>query len=210
MSWVHSISIYWGILKLCVLAIFHLGIAWIFKDTSWRAPKSLVRPKLGPSYSIAKMWRTRGMLPAFSTKRGRGACWSSGIRTKKSDKPYSLTWTCIKTNHKVVTSHSGAPLVLGRATGNTDSLDSPRPGLRGSHHLPPYSILCVTPPHLHPNGTFSRDSQSGVPKLSRFGLPGLWTFITSRSNLRLGRSLKQTCSSLWELSNGVSHSTCTH
>jgi len=57
---------------------------------------------------------------------------------------------------------------------------------------------------------FSRDSQSGVPKLSQFRLPGLWVFITSHSNLRLGRGLKQSCSSLRELSNGVSHSTCTH
>jgi hypothetical protein len=56
----------------------------------------------------------------------------------------------------------------------------------------------------------SRDSQSGVPKLSRFGLPGLYMFIISRSNLRLGWSLKRTCRSPWELSNGVSHSTCTH
>ncbi len=91
-----------------------------------------------------------------------------------------------------------------------DSLDSPRPGLKGSHHLPPYSILCVSPPHFHPNGTFSRDSQSGVLKLSQFGLPGLWAFITSRSNLRLGQGLKQSCSSPQELSNDVSHSTCTH
>ncbi len=91
-----------------------------------------------------------------------------------------------------------------------DSLDSPRPGLRGSHHLPPYSILCVSPPHLHPNGTFSRDSKSGVLKLSQFGLPGLWAFITSRSKLRSGRGLKQSCSSPWELSKGVSHFTCTH
>jgi hypothetical protein len=95
-------------------------------------------------------------------------------------------------------------------TGNTDSLDSPRLGLGGSHHLPPYSILCVTPSHLLPNGYFSRDSQSGVPKLSWFGLPGLWAFITFCSNLRLRWSLKQTYSSPWELSNGVSHSTCTH
>jgi hypothetical protein len=39
--------------------------------------------------------------------------------------------------------------VLGQATGNTDSLDSldlPRPGLGGSHHLPPYSILYVATP----------------------------------------------------------------
>ncbi len=100
--------------------------------------------------------------------------------------------------------------MLGQATGNTDSLDSPRPGLGGSHHLPPYSILCVTPPHLHPNGYFSRDSQGGVPKLSRFGLPRLWALITSCLDLWLGWGMKQTCNFLWELSNGVSHSTYTH
>jgi hypothetical protein len=91
-----------------------------------------------------------------------------------------------------------------------DSLDSPRPGLVGSHHLPPYSILYVTPPHPHSNDSLSRDSQSGVPKLSRFELPGLWAFITSRSDLRLRRGLKKTCSFPWELSNGMSHSIFTH
>jgi len=68
--------------------------------------------------------------------------------------------------------------VLGQATGNTNSLDSPRPGLRGSHHLPPYSIIYVAPPHPHLNGFYSRDSQGGVSKLSRFGLSGLWELIT--------------------------------
>jgi hypothetical protein len=109
----------------------------------------------------------------------------------------------------VVSWHSGSLLVLGQATGNTDSLDSPRLGLEGSHHLPSYSILCVTPPHLHPNGSFSRDSWSGVPKLSQFGLPGLWELITPSSDLWLGRGLNQTCSPPQELSNGVLHSTCT-
>jgi hypothetical protein len=83
-------------------------------------------------------------------------------------------------------------------------------GLGGSHHLPPYSNLCITPPHLHSNGTFSHDSQGGVSKLSRFGLSGLWQLITPCSDLRLGWGLKQTCSSPWELSNSVLHSTCTH
>jgi len=91
-----------------------------------------------------------------------------------------------------------------------DSLDSPRPGLGGSHHLPPYSILYSSPPHLHPNGSFSRDSQSGVPKLSRFGLPGLWVFITSRLEFGSGQGLNQSCSSLQNLFKGVSHFTCTH
>jgi hypothetical protein len=94
--------------------------------------------------------------------------------------------------------------------GNTDSLDSPRPGLGGSHHLPPYNILCVAPQHSHPNDFYSRDSQGGVPKLSRFGLPGLWELITPSSDLGLGWGLKQTCSSPQELSNDVSHFTRTH
>jgi hypothetical protein len=89
--------------------------------------------------------------------------------------------------------------------GNLDSLDSPRPGLGGSHHLPPYSILYNSLPHLHPNGSFSRDSQNGVPKLSRFGLLGLWTLITPRSKLGSKRGLNQSCSSPQELSKGVSH-----
>ncbi len=91
-----------------------------------------------------------------------------------------------------------------------DSLDSPRPELGESHHLPPYSILCSSPPHLYPNGSCSRDSQSGVPKLSRFGLSGLWVLITFRPKLGLGRGLNQSCSFLQELSNGVSHFICTH
>jgi len=100
--------------------------------------------------------------------------------------------------------------VLGQATGNTDSLDSPRPGFGGSHHFPPYSILYVTLSHLHPNGFYSWDSQGRVPKLSWLRLPGLWELITPDLDLGLGWGLKQTCSSPKELSNGVSHSICKH
>jgi hypothetical protein len=100
--------------------------------------------------------------------------------------------------------------VLGQATGNTNSLDSPLPRFGGSHHLPPYNILYVAPPHPHPNGFYSWDSQGGVSKLSRFELPGLWELITPGSDLGLGWGLKQTCSSPQELSNGVSHSNFSH
>ncbi len=64
-----------------------------------------------------------------------------------------------------------------------DSHDSPRLELGGSHHFPPYSILCASPRHPHPNGFLSWDSQGGVPKLSRFGLLGLCEVITLCSNL---------------------------
>jgi len=78
----------------------------------WRAPKFLVKPKLGLSYSTAKLWGTQGMFPAFNTRQGKGACWSSrmGLRRVIS---YSLTWTCIKPTNKLISSLSGAPLVLG-------------------------------------------------------------------------------------------------
>jgi len=85
-------------------------------------------------------------------------------------------------------------------------LDSPRPGLGGSHHLPPYSILCSSLPRLHPNGLFFQDSQMGVPKLSRVRVLGLWTAISLRPELGSGRVLNQSCSSRRELSNAMSHS----
>jgi hypothetical protein len=97
--------------------------------------------------------------------------------------------------------------VLGRAT-NTQ--DSPRPGLGGSHHLPPYNILCSSPRRLHPNGYFSWDSRVGVPKSRQMGLSGLWIPITLRADLGSQCDLKQSCSSCRELSNAVSHSQIGH
>jgi len=99
--------------------------------------------------------------------------------------------------------------VLGRATGNTDTQDSPRPGLGGSHHLPPYSIFWTSPQGPHPNG-FSllglpRDSRVGVPKSRQLGLPKLWSPITLRADLGSKCGLKQSCSSRRELSNDMWH-----
>jgi hypothetical protein len=67
----------------------------------------------------------------------------------------------------VVSSHSGTPLGVGTSHGHFEPRNTPGPGLRGCHHLPPYSIFSATFWGLHPNGSFSQDSQVGVPKLSR-------------------------------------------
>ncbi len=51
---------------------------------------------------------------------------------------------------------------------NSDSQDSPRPGLEGSHHLPPYNILCVSSRGPHPNDILSQD---GSPEIAKVGTP---------------------------------------
>jgi hypothetical protein len=66
------------------------------------------------------------------------------------DKLQLLTQTCTKPTQggKCIV---GAHLVLGRAMGNSDTQESPQPGLGRSHHLPPYNILCDCPRGPHPN-----------------------------------------------------------
>jgi hypothetical protein len=115
-----------------------------------------------------------------------------------------------KTNHKLVRTHYAPFWCWDKPRATLDSLDSPQLGFGGSHHLPPYSIFCITPWHPHPNGYFSRDSQSGVPKLSRFGLLGVRVFVTSCSDLWLGWGLKQSCRSIQELSNAMLHFSYRH
>ncbi len=85
--------------------------------------------------------------------------------------------------------------MLGRAT---DTQDSPRPGLGGNHHLPPYSILCTSPQGPHPNVFLSHDFLQ------------LWGAITLRANLWLRWGLNQSFSPCRELSNGMLHAICTH
>jgi hypothetical protein len=54
----------------------------------------------------------------------------------------------------------------------------------------------------------SHDSQVGVPKSCQLGLPRLWSPITLRANLGSKCSLKQSCSSHWELFNDMLHTLC--
>jgi hypothetical protein len=93
--------------------------------------------------------------------------------------------------------------------GNLDSQDSPRPRLGGSHHLPPYSIICACQWDWHSNGILFRDSQVGVSKFSELGLLQLWGRITFCANLRLKCNLKQSCNPRRGLSNSMLYTTCT-
>jgi hypothetical protein len=99
--------------------------------------------------------------------------------------------------------------VLGWSTGNSNSQDSSQPRLGGSHHLPPYSILCAFPQGPHPNGILYQDSQVGVLKFSSLGLPWLWGPITFSLDLRLRWGLKKSCSPHRDLFNSMWHAACT-
>jgi hypothetical protein len=52
-----------------------------------------------------------------------------------------------------------------------------------SHHLPPYNTICAWPRNQHPNVNLSRDSQAGVPKFPKLGLPRLWGPVILCANL---------------------------
>jgi len=144
----------------------------------------LLDPLEGPStLNCEKLGlESRSRLPALKGVEGHAR--SPEIRLGRGTSIISLESTS-KTNHKRVNYHSGTPLGVGTSHGHLDSLDSARLGLEGSHHLPPYSIICSSGWRLHSNGSFSRDSQGGVLKLSWVGVPGLWELISPGSDLRL-------------------------
>ncbi len=90
---------------------------------------------------------------------------------------------------------------------NMDSQDSPWLKFEGSHHLPPYSILCAWPRGQHSNVIFSRESQVGISKFLKLGLLWLWRPINLCADLWLRCGLKQSCNPHRELFNDIYHVT---
>jgi hypothetical protein len=114
-----------------------------------------------------------------------------------------------KPNNKLISAWLEHFWCMDKSRASTDSQDSPQPELRGSHHLPPYSILCACPWDQHPNVTLSQDSQVGIPKFPKLGLLQFWRPITLCANLRLSWDLKQICNPCRDLSKDIWHATCT-
>jgi hypothetical protein len=91
---------------------------------------------------------------------------------------------------------------------NTDTQNSPRLELGGSHHLPPYSILCGWHWAYIQMVFLSRESRMGVLKSHQRELSQLWSPINLRIDLRWKCGLKQSCSFRQGLSNGMWHIIC--
>ncbi len=92
-----------------------------------------------------------------------------------------------KPNNKLVNAQFGHCWCYDEPRANSDSQDSPLPRLKGSHHLPLYNILCVSPWGPHLNGILSQDSQVGIMEFPQLGLPQLWGPIILCANFRLMR-----------------------
>jgi len=124
------------------------------------------------------------VIPGSQHFGGRGACWSFGMGLGRLTSK-SLTHTDLhKPNNRVVNVELEHFWCMDEPRANTDSQESPRLGLGGSHHLPHYSILCAWPQDQHSNVILSRDSQVGVSKFPKLGLPQLWGPITLCEDLR--------------------------
>ena len=132
---------------------------------------------------VAESWDSKGALDFQHYKGVEGHARSPGIRLGRGTSRSSLNLHPKQTT-KWLVHIPGHPWVLGQATGTLTHKTHHGPDSGVSHHLPPYSILCVTPRRLHPNGSFSRDSQVGVPKLSR-NCPGWSPGTLGAHNSRL-------------------------
>jgi hypothetical protein len=76
----------------------------------------------------------------------------------------SITHTHLhKPNHKLVSAWLEPFWCTDEPWAITDSQDSPRPGLRGNHHLLPYSIL-----YAWPGANTQMSFYLGIPKIGTF------------------------------------------
>jgi hypothetical protein len=114
------------------------------------------------------------------------------------------------TNHKLVNTMLQHLWCSDKPRTTLDSQDSPRLGLGGSHHLPPYSILYASSWSPYSNDLFVPGFPKGSPETAKVRLPQLCGAITFCSNLWSRWGCKQSFSFRQELSNGVSHSIYTH
>ncbi len=105
---------------------------------------------VGCALWLATLWGQRGKLKLWDG-------------TRKINKQFTYSQGPTQTKPQVGQYVVGALWCTDEPWANTDSQDSPWPGLGGSHHLPSYSILCDWPWDQHPNVILSQDSQVGVP-----------------------------------------------
>jgi hypothetical protein len=110
---------------------------------NWRTPKLLDGLNCESKGDDNGKKRSWGALPGSQHFRGRMACWSFGMGLGKMISNLITHMNLHKPNNKLVSVELEHLWCTNEPRANTDSQNSPRPGLGGSHHLPPYNILCA-------------------------------------------------------------------
>ncbi len=97
---------------------------------------------------------------------------------------------------------------------NSNSQDSPQPKLGGSHHLPPYNILCAWARDQHPNVILSSKCHfvlglpSESPEIPTIGILAILGAHNFACKPPIKMSFETKLQPYQELSIGMSHATC--
>ncbi len=133
-------------------------------------PSSLMESTVNPKVNN-KRRQSQGTLLDSQHFGGRRVCQSFRMGLGRLANT-SITHTNLqKPNNKLVCAqleHFGARMSHGQR--QTHKIQH-GPDLGGSHHLPPYSILCAQSRDQHPNVILSQDSRMGVLKFPQLGFP---------------------------------------
>jgi hypothetical protein len=114
--------------------------------------------------------RSRDTFPSSQHLKGRGACWSSGMGLGRIDKLIHSPGPAHNPHKWLVHSWSTFGAKTSHGQHGHTRLTTARTW--GSHHLPPYSILCASPRGLHPNGFSLPGLPRGSPEIPPVGIPG--------------------------------------
>jgi len=117
----------------------------VTKDNNWHTPTFLERFKCESKNENGERIRSWVCFLTCNTLRVEGhdgaPRWGLGKVTSKSIIHMNLH----KPNNKLVNAGLEHFWCTNKSWTYMDSQDSSRPGLRGSHHLPPYNIFCAWP-----------------------------------------------------------------
>jgi hypothetical protein len=158
----------------------------------------------GENIGRARSW---GTLPGSQHFRGKGACSSSRMRTRKSDKHQLLTQTY--TNQTTSWLMHSLSTFGARTSHRQTQTHKTQHGLNlGESTTFPLLIYFVPLHEAHIQMAFC-ETQIGVPKFSKLGFLRFWGPITLCVNLWLRWSLKQSCSPHQKKFDSMWHVTCT-
>jgi hypothetical protein len=157
--------------------------------------------------NVSLRWKQRkskelGTFPSLQHFEGRGAYWSSGMRTRRSDKHQLLTRICINQTSCLVHSlNTFGARTSRRQTWTHKTHHSPDLGEATTFPL----IVYFVPLHeAHIQMAFCLETPKWESQNSQS-----WGPITLCANFQLRWGLKQSCSPHWELSNSMWHAICT-